>query len=116
MSATVASAQRFKTRQPCPVCGGGADMPAGRGVRCYGFLGSDGRYAHCTREEFAENLEREPEGGTYAHRLSGSCRCGETHREPEPEAATIRGNGAGRRTVATYDYTDETCRLLYQSV
>lgn len=53
-------------------------MPQGKGVRCWGFYSSDGKYAHCTREEYAGQLEP-TDANTYAHRLSGRCRCGETH-------------------------------------
>lgn len=125
MAATVSPSQRFTARNPCPICGGHANLPAGRGVRCYGFLGADGRYAHCTREDRAGGLDVEP-GGTYAHRLAGECRCGETHGEEEPAPATIRRNGhAGRPpkpyrdfreagAVAAYDYTDERGAVLFQ--
>jgi hypothetical protein len=124
MSNTIAAAQRFKTGNPCPICGGGEHMPVRRGVRCYGFLGSDGRYAHCTREEFAGNLEREPDSGSYAHRLSGSCRCGTTHSAAEPEPAAIGRNDAGtprvyrdfraKGAVRAYDYRGEDGETLYQ--
>lgn len=54
-------------------------MPAGMGQRCWGFLSSDGTYAHCSREELANGLARE-EAGTYAHYLGdGSCKCGTAH-------------------------------------
>lgn len=72
-------AQRFSRVHPCPVCGGHAAMPQHQGVRCYGFLSSDGEYAHCTREELAGPLPQEPEAGSYAHRLTGACRCGAEH-------------------------------------
>jgi hypothetical protein len=78
MTATVDAVQRFTKRQPCPVCGGHNQLPQGQGVRCYGFLSSDGRYCHCTREEHAHGLPQE-NGGTYAHRLDGPCKCGQTH-------------------------------------
>src|SRR5215207_3420655 len=121
----VQAAHRFKTRNPCPVCSGGEDMPAGRGVRCYGFLSSDGHYSHCTREEFAGDLELEPNSETYPHRLGGSCRCGKTHGEPEPAPAKFRRNGASKPArvyrdfreagaVCAYDYRGEDGDTLYQ--
>jgi hypothetical protein len=124
VSVSVSAAQRFKTRQPCPVCGGGADMPAGRSVRCYGFISSDGEYAHCTRED-AGNLEMEPQSGTYAHRLSGLCRCGATHGEAGLEPVSVRQNGHGTQprvfrdfreagAVCAYDYRDEQGAVLFQ--
>lgn len=54
-------------------------MPQGKGVRCYGFLSSDGNWAHCTREEKAGTLPVENESGTYAHSLRGDCKCGVRH-------------------------------------
>ena len=100
MSATVAAAQRFTTRHPCPVCGGGADMPAGRGVRCYGFLSSDGLYAHCTRDEHAHGLPQE-NGGSYAHRLHGDCKCGQRHGGEPLTANGHERQALPRRAVKT---------------
>jgi len=74
----ITSDQRFIGDHRCPICGGAADDPHGEGVRCYGYLSSNGHYAHCTRENHASRL---PLSGadTYAHRLSGDCRCGRPH-------------------------------------
>ena len=83
MTTIVSTSQRFTKGHPCPRCGGHPQLPQGRGVRCYGFLSTDGRYAHCTREDHAGNLDPEPGSGTYAHRLDGPCRCGLTHGEPQ---------------------------------
>jgi hypothetical protein len=90
----IARDQRFTRYNPCPVCAGCESDKRGRGERCTGFLSDDGHYAHCTREEYAGDIRptnaRPP---TYAHRLDGPCRCGETHgaaplhllkREPKP--------------------------------
>lgn len=121
---TVTPSQRFTTRNPCPVCGGGHDMPSGRGVRCYGFLGSDGSFAHCSREDFAGSLEIELDSGTFAHRLVGPCACGATHGSApvspngsEPHQSTpprrhhdFREAGAAH----AYDYPDETGTVLFQ--
>jgi hypothetical protein len=126
MAGTVAAGQRFSARNPCPICGGHGGLPNGRGVRCYGFLGSDGRYAHCTREDHAGELDIETESGTYAHRLNGSCRCGEAHGEPEPEPArAFRGAGQNANgrvyrdfraagAVAAFGYRDEAGALQFQ--
>src|SRR5215213_1867975 len=81
MSATVVAAQRFRRDNPCPVCGGNAQLRQGRGERCFGFLSSDGRYAHCSREDYAGGLPLEEEAQTYAHRLGGGCKCGDKHGE-----------------------------------
>jgi len=97
---TVASPQRFNSRtNPCPVCGGGADLPSGNGSRCYGFLSSDGAYAHCTREVLAGPLPEE-DGGTYPHRLKGDCRCGQRH----DGATDQNGSTPKGEPVATYNY------------
>ena len=68
-------------------------MPSGRGERCFGFLSSDGRYAHCSREEFAGPLEREG-SGTYAHYLGGGCKCGKDHVDG-PEKLSIQAPVVG---------------------
>jgi hypothetical protein len=68
---------RFRKGFVCSVCGGHAQMPQGEGRRCYGFLSSDARFAHCTRIECGP-IEK---CGTYAHRIGG-CRCGKTHSLP----------------------------------
>jgi hypothetical protein len=126
-AATVDPAQRFTARHPCPICGGGHDLPQGRGVRCFGYLGADRQYAHCTREEYAGGLDLKPESNTYAHKLSGSCRCGQTHGEPDPQpvrpfrrAGAANANGRVYRdfraagAIAAYDYQDEAGTILFQ--
>ncbi len=60
-------------------------MPRGKGVRCFGFLSSDVKYAHCSRVPCGEREE----GDTWAHRLEGECNCGTVHGEgplPPPTA------------------------------
>jgi hypothetical protein len=104
--------QRFTRTSPCPICGGYKELPAGHGQRCYGFLSSDGLYAHCTREEHAGSVPADPSGTSYPHRMIGDCRCGVRH-DPNPPSPT---NGHGRRIVATYDYVDAHGILQYQTV
>ena len=70
---------RFKADRPCLVCGGHANLPQGKGRRCYGFISDDELYAHCTREEFAGRLDRNRNSDTYAHYLKGICHCGKSH-------------------------------------
>jgi hypothetical protein len=70
--------RRFTAKNRCPICGGYDNQGRGNGLRCYGYYGSDGSYAHCTREEHAGGLPNES-GDTYAHRLSGHCNCGKQH-------------------------------------
>jgi hypothetical protein len=87
----VSTNQRFTADKPCPVCGGYEGAERGNGSRCYGFISGDGRYAHCSREEFAADLEVNPNSETYAHYLGpGRCRCGETH--GGVEAPTTNGS------------------------
>jgi excisionase family DNA binding protein len=70
--------QRHTRRNPCRICGGFDTDRRGRGERCYGWLGDDG-YEHCTREEYAGDLQR-TSAGTFAHRIDGQlCRCGQPH-------------------------------------
>lgn len=93
-AAAVKADQRFTASNPCPICGGHKTMPHGRGVRCFGFLSDDGRYAHCTREEFAGRLDLDS-ASTYAHILEGPCNCGATHgetrdRSPKPHRTIVR--------------------------
>lgn len=101
----VRAEQRFARGRRCPICDGADHDPRGTGKRCSGFISSEGKYAHCSREEHAGSLEIE-EGGTYAHRLAGPCKCGATH-----------GEASGGRVIeATYDYRDERGELLSQVV
>lgn len=84
----VATAQRHSPALPCRVCGGHSRLPKGRGVRCYGFLSSDGRFANCTRTEYGGQLQ-ETGAGTFAHFVDGACKCGQQHRSaPVPLSYT----------------------------
>jgi hypothetical protein len=103
---TVEPAQRFSKRNPCPICGGYDRLPQGKGVRCWGFLGSDGLYAHCTRDELAGPLPQE-KSGTYAHRMHGPCKCGQTHGEammPTKPITLVKKNGSGRHPIGETRY------------
>jgi len=101
----VARSHRFSAERPCPICGGYDRAPRGKGIRCYGFLGTDGKYAHCTREEFAGDLRAEP-GDTYAHRLEGECRCGSEHGNHGNQSTDPVAETGSRRVIAEtfYDY------------
>jgi hypothetical protein len=74
------SAARFTRRRRCPICNGADSDPRGKGIRCFGFLSSDGKYAHCSRVLCGE----QENGGTWAHWLGGDCNCGTTHGEAPP--------------------------------
>jgi hypothetical protein len=65
---------------PCLVCGGYRTLPRGTNSRCHGFVSSDRRYVHCSREEQAGLLERGSDG-LFSHRIEGRCRCGADHRK-----------------------------------
>jgi hypothetical protein len=92
-------------------------MPSGRGVRCFGFVSDDGRYAHCSREEMAGSLPIHTgstgRNATYAHRMHGPCKCGVTHGEAD---GVVPIGAASREIEATYDYTDASGKLSYQVV
>lgn len=106
------SVAAYTSKSPCPICKGHRDLLPGRGERCYGFTGSDGEYAHCTREEFAGPMERHSESETFAHRMAGKCKCGAEHGGP----GVVEISDAARTVIATYDYTDADGRLRYQVV
>jgi hypothetical protein len=109
--------QRFSPSRPCPICGGHDQKRRGEGVRCYGFLSDDGEWAHCTRDEYAGDLERNPGSDAYPHKLTGDCRCGARHGLASgAERNGRRRNGRRGRIVETYDYHDEGGNLLYQTV
>jgi hypothetical protein len=110
--------QRFTKTAPCPICGSFDHATRGQSVRCFGFLSSDGQYAHCTREEHAGGLEANPNSQTYAHRLIGECRCGTRH-NPQPQTpgkASGRQDTRQKTEVAAYDYQDEDGALRHQAV
>jgi KaiC/GvpD/RAD55 family RecA-like ATPase len=99
--------QRFHRRNPCPICGGYDEAARGQGKRCFGFLSNDGEFAHCTRDELAGGIEQNPDSGTYPHRLRGRCKCGQEHGPSEVPQ---------RQIVATYLYTDEHGKLLFEVI
>jgi putative DNA primase/helicase len=118
---TITREQRWTKDNPCPICGGHDGLPRGQQRRCAGFLSADGKWAHCTREEFAGNLKpTNATPPTWAHLLTSECGCGRTHGLPD-----IGDSGAGRskntgsakgRIVEIYDYLDEDRALLFQVV
>jgi len=115
-AAGVRPEQRFTAERPCPVCGGHDQKRRGEGVRCYGFLSDDGEWAHCTRDEYAGDLERNPGSDAYPHKLTGDCRCGARHGLASGAERNGRRKGQRGRIVAVYDYPDEDGSLLYQTV
>jgi putative DNA primase/helicase len=112
---SMAPERRFLPAHPCPVCGGHDRLPRGKGERCYGFLSEDGRWEHCTREEYAGGLEYNSDSSTYPHKVTGDCRCGVQHGQ---ELSQIGRNASGRigKMVLTYPYRDARRKLLYEVV
>ena len=84
-------------------------MPRGSGTRCHGFLSEDGRFAHCSRDEHAGGLPLD-DAQTYAHLLSGPCRCGETH---VPAPAVNSPAPARRRDRVLQDADFQRCPSPY---
>jgi hypothetical protein len=109
---------RFTSSNPCPICAGHPDLPRGQGRRCAGFLSSDGRFAHCTRSEYAGALLVEPGAipSTWAHLIDGACRCGIEHLSELSAPTVHNGVQPHRRIVATYDYCDAAGAVLYRQV
>lgn len=108
-------AQRCTKQHPCRVYGGFDQTDRGQGIRCYGFLSDDGKWAHCTREDHAGPLTQEPKSETYAHRLIRDCHCGTSHdASPPPIQPTSNGSSPTKETI--YDYIDEDGKLLFQVV
>lgn len=104
--------QRHTRQHRCPVCGGADSDPRGQGKRCSGFTSADGAWCHCSREEHAGAIGANG-AGLYAHKMQGACNCGDEHRAAPPRNTTPATRS---RIVATYDYTDERGRLLFQVV
>ena len=121
--------RRWRASGACPICKGHPALPQGRGVRCIGYLSSDGLYGYCSREEYAGRLDPHPQasGTVYAHRLAGSCRCGLTH----GDAATIAAVRSLRRSEpdqprpwnvpdshveVLHPYFDQTGALAWETV
>ncbi len=116
---SISSEQRATAAHPCPICGGHDRSKRGEGERCYGFLSDDGKWAHCTRDEHAGDLNKNLKSDTYAHRLEGDCKCGVRHGfapTAEHSSHPRKREGKSRRIVKTYDYQDERGNLLHQTV
>ena len=112
----VERSQRFRRENPCRICGGYDQMPRGKRVRCSGFLSSDGRYAHCTREEYAGDLKLSPSSQAYCHALRGDCGCGRRH-GPIPPVTFLPPRPASKRAAdVVYDYVSGEGQLLFQLV
>lgn len=119
--ATASSKQRFNRQHPCPICGGDDHDPRGAGRRCFGFLSGDGEYAHCTREEFAGQIEMKDSSQTYPHKMHGPCKCGAEHNPSNSTRPVERDTSSSpekrnRRLLIAYNYMNESGELLHQTV
>src|SRR4051812_23677148 len=114
-STNIKPEQRFTKGHPCPICGGYDGSKRGESERCYGFLSEDGSYAHCTREEYAGSIDRNPKTEGFPHKLTGDCKCGTQHGQ-DYNVTKLRPKSRKGRIVKTYDYTNEGDELLFQTV
>lgn len=89
-------------------------MQRGIGTRCMGFLSSDGKYAHCSREEYSGGLPTDSTGDAYAHRLNGTCKCGTTH-GPDTEARPLLLDISELRNKQTKQPTQQTPPMEYKT-
>lgn len=111
MTQSVHSDQRHSHDHRCPICGGRDEDPRGSGRRCNGYTSSDGEWVRCSRDEHAGRLDAD-DYGLFVHRMYGACKCGTQH-----GPARERSGGASSRQIdATYDYKDESGRVLFQVV
>ncbi len=109
----VNNSNRFKRSNSCPICRGYDSMKRGKETRCFGFLSDDGRYAHCSREEYAGGIAQNPTSKTHAHLLYGDCNCGTEH-NPKTASPKQSAKQFKKGIVAEYDYVDDFGELLYQ--
>ena len=108
---------RYSAKYPCPVCGGHDQMERGKGLRCAGFVSDDPNWCRCTRPEHAGDLvaDERTTPPTYAHKLTGECRCGTEHGSITATAHRTTTTAApSRRIVATYDYQAADGKVLYR--
>lgn len=102
-------------------------MPSGAGTRCYGFISEEGEWEHCTRPEYAGDIEINPKSETFPHRLTGDCRCGVRHDPAPPATLVAHRNGAAPKTKAVkheelakptgpklYYYPDAAGQILFR--
>lgn len=90
--------QRHTRRNPCPVCGGGGDMPRGAGTRCAGFTSADGEWVRCERMGEAEGAELDtrcsPPAYKWKRREDGEYRAWTKDLPPTPVRVQKRRDGA----------------------
>ena len=92
-TATPNGVHRFTASDPCPVCGGSDRDPRGQGVRCHGYLSSDGKFIFCAREDHAGKARHDAGSDCYRHTRRGPCPCGVEHAPADPKPARRGGLG-----------------------
>jgi hypothetical protein len=114
---------RFSTRFRCPICDGCDSDERGAGKRCAGFVSDDPDWARCTRPEHAGDLKPDERTipATYAHRLTGACRCGTEHGAALTALSAHMSHPAKvskprGRVVKTYPYRDASGVVVYRKV
>jgi hypothetical protein len=111
----VSPVRRHTASDPCPICGGWQTQPRGQAQRCAGFDSADGKWAYCTREEYAGclPLDERTQPPTYLHRLEGECRCGHRHVAPVSRDLALPPARYSDRLEACYLYCDAQGRVAY---
>lgn len=104
---SVATEQRHTRHRPCLICGGHAGLPSGQGIRCAGYMSSDGKWCFCQRvSEGAHHEVQTATGTTYVHLIRDESKANGwhprtlIHRRPEAilrdiSALEIRAEVAG---------------------
>jgi hypothetical protein len=88
-------------------------MPRGQGTRCWGFISEDLQWVHCTRPEYAGQLDLSSSSGTYAHKLYGACRCGVMHRPETPKYKDVQnGRKPQNQAVIQHEIRDTDGSLV----
>jgi hypothetical protein len=103
---------RFTRGRTCPICGGSDSDPRGQGTRCFGFISGD--WVHCTRQEHAGKATFHRASGTYSHKASGPCPCGQEHAPAAPGSTPA---GKSRKTIDhVYRYRDANGKVVHETV
>lgn len=116
--------QRFTIDNPCPICDSYNTLPHSEGNQCFGLLSDDGKYAHCTRQEYAGSLQLCDGSNAYPHLLDGDCECGNHHRAFDSSIQKRRVKQSALpiwkdpqwRQVRSYNYHDERNQVIFQVV
>lgn len=101
---------QYSEKRVCPVCGGSARRPAGKG-RCSGEIAEDGASARCTSASHGGSLTSSQ--GTFVHALRGTCPCGRgPHNVRQLDRSAPRGPRGPRAPSAARDLDPDTIRAI----